>query len=286
MSALSKGTTMFSWLAVYKKETLGAALLGISIVTVHYLVFYPIELLGWSTFISELKWYHPLKLMYWSTGVSIFVGVPLFSLILLKKIRPWWAETKIWLNLAVIAQPYGAQIFRRIFVQNEEHSLEYDIILVCTKGIFVLEVKSSQGILHGDPSKPMWIQTMGSALKPVTHETKNPLFQNAPKVRELRNILSKSHPEAKVKSLVFFTNASLELEPPTNVVFNDLTALKNYLKKMPATLSLAELKGIGRLFEKNFKSGKKARAHHMKLIEEKYRKVKPLAQQANTPESD
>ena len=78
-------------------------------------------------------------------------------------------------------------------------SNEADLIFICNKGVFVIEVKAWRGILTRSSDSRQWIQNKFGQTRALT----NPLFQNKKKVEFIRDYFGGTVP---VYSLVVMTN--------------------------------------------------------------------------------
>jgi len=82
---------------------------------------------------------------------------------------------------------------------------EIDIVLICTKGLFVFESKNYSGWIFGNERHKNWTQTLPrgrrSSLKTSFY---NPIMQNAGHVKHLKKIVGEDIP---IKSIIVFSDS-------------------------------------------------------------------------------
>lgn len=289
LKAVSKVSPFFEWVSGYRREARGALFLAIGMLAAHFLIYLPLEIFGFNEFVHGTVWYSGWRVMYWSVGIACFIGVPWVLFSTAEKLRPWWAETLSWIQLRVSLRGYATHLYRRAFLQKTNYSMEIDLLIVCTKGVFVLEVKAAQGIIHGDPANKQWIQTLGSTLSPVSHGYRNPLYQNAPKAKEIAGILRNKGVPLRVHNLVYFSHAKLVIEPESPQVLDSFEKVFNYIKALPVSLTLEQVNFIDSLMKERLAFGPKAMAHHMRLVQAARDKKREQFEQASSqplPEKD
>ncbi len=91
---------------------------------------------------------------------------------------------------------------------------EVDHVVVSPYGIFVIETKSWQGTIYGQPSDAKWVQQLGSA----TNIKENPIRQNLLHTRSVAKYLRVRHDV--VRSVICFhgQNCSFGNPMPSNVI--------------------------------------------------------------------
>lgn len=117
---------------------------------------------------------------------------------------------------------------------------QIDHIILCRKGIFVIETKNYSGTIKVLEFNKYWTQTLGRQ----TYRLYNPIRQNEGHLSALRYLLkSKQYPMHN--KVVFVGSAKLSGQIPKNVHPNILHLVSS-IKKHPNVLSYDEVKQITR----------------------------------------
>lgn len=89
----------------------------------------------------------------------------------------------------------GKFLFNTVIPKRNGEPTEIDVILICSKGLFVFECKNYSGWIFGDELQKQWTQTLpigpGRCHKEHFY---NPIMQNASHIRHLKNLLGKNLP--------------------------------------------------------------------------------------------
>lgn len=104
------------------------------------------------------------------------------------------------------------RILRNLYVPKDNgETVEIDLVVITTKGIFVVESKNYAGYIFGDERNTNWVQTLYAGKdyigrsKVEKHSFYNPIWQNKGHVNNLRKYLKTSYPFI---SLVVFPDKS------------------------------------------------------------------------------
>lgn len=123
---------------------------------------------------------------------------------------------------------YKKMIFNCYLPKNQNDTTEIDIIMLSTKGIFVIENKNYNGWIFGDEKSKNWCQTL--------HGQKNffynPIKQNSSHIKALLKLTNEN--QNNIFSLIVFNKATLKkvtYESNDNLTVINLAQLQNILKK-------------------------------------------------------
>ncbi len=102
----------------------------------------------------------------------------------------------------------GGKIFFNVLIPKRNgETTEIDLILICSKGLFVFECKNFSGWIFGDELQKHWTQTLpigrGRCRKEQFY---NPIMQNSSHIRHLKNIIGKNIP---IWSVIVFSDRSV-----------------------------------------------------------------------------
>lgn len=90
----------------------------------------------------------------------------------------------------------GKFLFNLYLPKEDGETTEIDVLLICTKGIFVIESKNYSGWIFGSENQKMWTQTLpqGKGKKAKKEHFLNPIMQNKLHIRSLRGIIDENIP--------------------------------------------------------------------------------------------
>ena len=95
---------------------------------------------------------------------------------------------------------YG-QVFQNIYVpRNDGSTSEIDVVLVCTKGVFVFESKNYAGYIFGNEKNRKWTVSLyaGKSIMGIKttkkHNFYNPIWQNKTHIKALQNMVKSTAP--------------------------------------------------------------------------------------------
>ena len=99
----------------------------------------------------------------------------------------------------------GAKFLFNLYIpKGDNNTSEIDLLMVCSKGIFVFESKNFSGWIFGDETRLMWYQTLrvgyGESEK---NEFYNPVMQNKKHIEHLKSVLNITYP---IQSIVVFSD--------------------------------------------------------------------------------
>lgn len=168
----------------------------------------------------------------------------------------------------------GVKFLFNVYVPKENgETTEIDVLMICLKGIYVMESKNYSGWIFGNETQKSWTQTLprgrGRSLK-----TKflNPIIQNKGHIKHLKNIVGS---DVDIKSIIVFsercTFKDLALKSEEIKVINRhelIYTVEDMLKRVPRVK--VEQKMIDELYEKLYpytQISNVTKAQHIKNIQ-------------------
>lgn len=149
---------------------------------------------------------------------------------------------------------YG-HVFRNVYVPCDDgRTSEIDVILICVKGIFVIESKNFAGYIFGNENNRNWTVSLYAGKNWMGRKTTekhsfyNPIWQNKTHIKSLRKYIKTTAP---IYSVVVFSNRG-ELKSvtydETKVKVFTVDQLRAYMRvvrnEYPDVLSTAEVDSI------------------------------------------
>ena len=99
----------------------------------------------------------------------------------------------------------GAKFLFNIYIPKENgETTEIDVLMICSKGVFVFESKNYSGWIFGNETQKSWYQTLPKGIG-RSHKEKfyNPIMQNRSHIKHLTAILGEQVP---MQSIIVFSN--------------------------------------------------------------------------------
>lgn len=99
----------------------------------------------------------------------------------------------------------GARFLFNIYVPKENgETTEIDVLMLCSKGVFVFESKNYSGWIFGDEKQPNWYQTLSIGYGESQKEQfYNPVLQNRTHIEHLKSLLGEQVP---MRSIIVFSD--------------------------------------------------------------------------------
>lgn len=136
------------------------------------------------------------------------------------------AEYLTYASLRHLENNGGKFLFNALIPTVSNKTTEIDVLLICSKGLFVFECKNYSGWIFGNETQKNWTQTLpqgrGNCHKEYFY---NPIMQNASHITHLKNLVGKNAPMQSI------------------IVFSDRCVLKNITVKSNNT-SVTNLRNI------------------------------------------
>lgn len=98
----------------------------------------------------------------------------------------------------------GKFLFNVYIPKGNNETTEIDMLLICSKGLFVFESKNYSGWIFGNERNNNWTQTLPIG-RGRSHKERfyNPIMQNATHIKHLRRIISGNIP---IRSIIVFSD--------------------------------------------------------------------------------
>lgn len=118
----------------------------------------------------------------------------------------------------------GKFLFNVLIPKCGGGTTEIDVLLICSKGLFVFECKNFSGWIFGNELQKRWAQTLplgrGRSQKEQFY---NPIMQNASHIRHLKNMIGTSLP---IWSIIVFSDRCVFKY--VTVHSNDISIINHY----------------------------------------------------------
>jgi hypothetical protein len=119
----------------------------------------------------------------------------------------------------------GGKFLFNIFIPTKYNgTTEIDVLLICSKGLFVFECKNYSGWIFGNEAQKSWTQTLpqgrGRCQKEYFY---NPIMQNAAHIRHLKNLIGKNVP---MRSIIVFSDRCVLKD--ITIRSNDISVINRY----------------------------------------------------------
>jgi hypothetical protein len=144
---------------------------------------------------------------------------------------------------------------------------EIDIVMICSSGIFVFEVKNYKGWIYGNEKSKYWTQTFNKNSK---FKFLNPIWQNKLHTKSLISYLGNSS-EQIVQSIIVFTKRSefknVNVSPESNVITENqfIKYLIRYIEN-DSVLSETQINDIFNQLKSFNKVDKSTKKNHIEKI--------------------
>lgn len=120
-------------------------------------------------------------------------------------------------------EAYGAKFLFNVYIpKGNGETTEIDVLMICTKGIFVFESKNYSGWIFGSENQTNWYQTLPAG-RGRSHKEHfyNPIMQNRSHIKHLRLFLGEQTPAHSI--IVFSDRCTLK---SIQVTSNDINVIK------------------------------------------------------------
>lgn len=112
----------------------------------------------------------------------------------------------------------GARFLFNVYVPVNGQTSEIDVLLICSKGVFVFESKNYSGWIFGSENSNFWTQTLpqGKGKSALKEKFYNPIFQNNSHILALQRYVHSDFNFIPV--VVFSERCSFKTSMPMNVI--------------------------------------------------------------------
>jgi hypothetical protein len=143
----------------------------------------------------------------------------------------------------------GKFLFNTLVPKWNGETTEVDLLLICSKGLFVFECKNYSGWIFGTETQRQWTQTLPKGRGRCHKEHfYNPIMQNASHIRHLKNLFGRDLP---MRSIIVFSDRCVLKD--VTVYSDDIaiikhgiiaSAVRSICKQMQDVYTEAEIKAI------------------------------------------
>lgn len=173
-------------------------------------------------------------------------------------------------------QNTGAKFISNLIIPSyQSNTTEVDLILICSKGIFVFECKNYSGWIFGNEAHKDWTQILPQGrgrCKKISFY--NPIMQNEFHIRCLRNIIGRNVP---MRSIIVFSDRGVLKDITINSenvsVINqcDLSyEIDEIYCQLPEIYSQVQINNIYEKLYAYTLNGEEAHAQHVENIKRKF----------------
>jgi len=168
----------------------------------------------WQIFKATFFWAWFILKVFWPFWVVLIIFIIYFKL-KLPFLRGWAGERFVKQQLAKLDQN-EYKVLSNLLLPSKGvlKTTQIDHVVISKAGIFCIETKAHSGWIYGDADQEYWARYMFH----VKEKFYNPLFQNHAHVLAIEDLIKPKYPQAKVFSLVIFTNAEKIKVSGTNSV--------------------------------------------------------------------
>lgn len=116
-----------------------------------------------------------------------------------------FGEYATYKNLRSFENTGGKFLFNVYIPKENNETTEIDVILVCSKGVVVLESKNYSGWIFGNEAHRNWTQTLPYGWRGDCHKERfyNPILQNATHIKYLKRLIGENIP---IWSVIVFSD--------------------------------------------------------------------------------
>ena len=149
-------------------------------------------------------------------------------------------------------------------IPHENASVQIDHIVVCKKGVIVIETKNISGEIYGSAGETYWKQSL--ARGKIIHEHHNPVLQNKTHVKCLSKALERN---VKYIPLVVFVQNNIDKIKSEGVI--GLNKLLHYIETLPDTMGKAAVEEITDILTEKNAAGKISKRQHIKNVRRRHK---------------
>ena len=119
----------------------------------------------------------------------------------------------------------GAKFLFNVYIpKGNGETTEIDVLMICSKGIFVFESKNYSGWIFGSESQKNWYQTLPAGRgKSHKEHFYNPIMQNHSHIKNLKYLLDEQFP---IRSIIVFSDRCTLKS--VQIKSNDISVINRY----------------------------------------------------------
>lgn len=198
-----------------------------------------------------------------SKYLYIALAILVIFILLLKNIRPK-SKGEIGeklVNDILKKLPSSYVVIKNILLKTNVGTAQIDHIVVCKKGIFVIETKNYSGLIYGEERQKYWAQIIGKS----KNKFFNPILQNKGHINAVKNSIS--YKKVPIYSIVVFCgDCTLKNISSSNVVY--AKELNKTIKKTKSNINLSkqDIEEIVNMLNNKNIMDKKMLKKHVKFV--------------------
>ncbi|MBE6779577.1 MAG: DNA-binding protein [Ruminococcaceae bacterium] len=184
-----------------------------------------------------------------------------------------YGEYLIYNNLKKFETTGAKLLFNLYIPKSNGETTEIDVLMICSKGIFVFESKNYSGWIFGSETGEFWYQTL-----PVGHGKShkecfyNPILQNMTHIKYLKQLLRQDYP---MRSIIIFSDRctlkSIKLSSKNINVINRCNLENTVASILEDTktkvLDESEISKIYKLLYPYSQASKNIKSHHVEILQ-------------------
>ena len=149
------------------------------------------------------------------------------------------------------------------FIPHDDVSIQIDHIVVCKKGVIVIETKNISGELFGSESEEKWRQILAGGR--ITHEHYNPVMQNQTHIRMLSRAIGRNVPFINLVVLV-----QNNTEHIVSFAVIGISTLLSRINKLPDIMGEATVEEIAHILKTKNAKGKVSHRSHVRNVRKRH----------------
>lgn len=207
--------------------------------------------------------------MYFCIIIAVFFIVYHFSLknekLTIAEKKGIEGEEKVKKLLSSLPKEYI--VLNDILLKYKDITTQIDHIVVCKKGVFVIETKNYSGKIYGDDYRKYWTQKVNRRKNTFY----SPVWQNKTHVNAVKSLL-KNFSYVPVYSVITFCGQCNIKKVKSNYGVVYMKKLKKYIKRYKSETNLKkdEISNIYHILIHNNIHSRRVRYKHVKKIKKEY----------------
>ena len=154
-----------------------------------------------------------------------------------------------------------------LLLKYKNGTAQIDHVVICSKGIFVIETKNYSGKIYGDDHTKYWTQKLNGRKNTFY----SPIWQNRTHINAIKGILKEFHNVPIYSVIVFCRQCNIKkVKSNEGVVY--VNKLNRYIKRYKNNFFIKkeEIRNIYYILNSNNIHSKKMREKHIKMIKKEY----------------
>jgi hypothetical protein len=152
------------------------------------------------------------------------------------------------------------RVFHDYYLMANDRTVQIDHMLVCKKGVIVIETKNFSGRIYGNDNEQNWLQVLNYGK--VKNKFYNPVKQNGTHCFFIKKIINED--KVPIISVVVFLKSNTKYINSSSVVGAE--GLSKHINKFPDILTGAEIEKISKILMQNDVRKEVTNREHIKNI--------------------